>query len=521
MHVSDNAYLIKNTSIVSVCRGAGVLTGMLLDAIILASFGIGHETDAFFVALAIPILIDGTLGIQLTQVLIPQLASLEKESIPEGRWRFFSNLITIWLLVASLVAAVATAIAFFIIPLQAPGLAPSATKIAINMSMLLVWLVPLSGVVAMLQGALFSFHQFWLTSSTKAISNICIVASLLALRGVIGIYGLAIGYLFGFAVQCIVLWTALRRRGFVYRWTCDFRSPRVRDTTKLVFYPLAAQMLGECRTLVENFFASFYAPGVLSALRYASRIAYSVSGVLMSSVVTASTPMVAQYVADKNFDGMKRALRSGVQVLMFISVPVCAWLAFTGESLITLLFERGQFSKADVVLTSSLMALMTPYIFFSRAISITQTPFYAIKDTRTLAVGMILSFVFYLAIARPLLFWLGVYGFPLATSLSTALGALYMCVILHRSFGSIGWSKLRSFGARIICVGIATVVALVMIQRFGVPRSDGTLLSKFVAVIIPSLFGAVVFFGTALGLRVINVGDMAERLNLVRRKLSF
>ena len=73
----------------------------------------------------------------------------------------------------------------------------------------------------------------------------------------------AVGYLAGFATQCLVLWFALRRCGFSYRWNCNCRDPRLKDTVRLVLYPLAGQMLGECRTLVENFFASFYAPGVL------------------------------------------------------------------------------------------------------------------------------------------------------------------------------------------------------------------------------------------------------------------
>src|SRR6266487_6498971 len=103
----------------------------------------------------------------------------------------------------------------------------------------------------------------------------------------------------------VVFFFSSRRRHT--RWTGDWSSdvcssdldPRLKDTVKLVLYPLAGQMLGECRTLVENFFASFYAPGVLSALRYASRIIYALSGVLMSSVVTATTPMVAHHAAEK------------------------------------------------------------------------------------------------------------------------------------------------------------------------------------------------------------------------------
>src|SRR5438093_9079339 len=92
----ERSHLIRNTGVVSICSTAGVLSGLILDAVILASFGLGKQTDAFFVALAIPILIDGTLSIQVTQALVPILASLEKESGSGSAWDFLSNLITIW-----------------------------------------------------------------------------------------------------------------------------------------------------------------------------------------------------------------------------------------------------------------------------------------------------------------------------------------------------------------------------------------------------------------------------------------
>src|SRR5205814_7217398 len=77
---SEKRYLIRNTSIVSVCRSVGVLTGLILDAVILASFGLGIETDAFFAALAIPFMIDGSRSTQFTQVSATLLSSIETGS---------------------------------------------------------------------------------------------------------------------------------------------------------------------------------------------------------------------------------------------------------------------------------------------------------------------------------------------------------------------------------------------------------------------------------------------------------
>jgi len=224
----------------------------------------------------------------------------------------------------------------------------------------------------------------------------------------------------------------------------------------------------------------------------------------MSSVVTATTPMVAHYVAEKDFEGMKSTVRNGIKLLLFMSVPVCVWLTLTGDSLISLLFERGEFSKADAALTGSLMALMSPYILFSRAISITQTPFYAVKDTRTLMLSMVLSFMLYLLITPPLLYGLGVYGFPLATAASTALGTLIMGLFLRRSFGSMDWIRLRTFSVQLVCAIAIACLGFLLGRQSWMQLSTGGLPGKLLAVGIPSFLGMSAFFAGAIVFRLIN-----------------
>src|SRR5262249_41742535 len=155
-----------------------------------------------------------------------------------------------WFLVVSVLTCAAMITAVYVIPVQVPGIDSETMHMATKMNMLLLWLIPLGGLAAVLQGALFSLHHFWLASSTKAITNIGLLSVVLLLHRSIGIYSLALGYLCGFAAQSTALWIGLWRSGFRYRWSSSCRDPRLRDTTRLVLYPLTSQLMGECRTLV-------------------------------------------------------------------------------------------------------------------------------------------------------------------------------------------------------------------------------------------------------------------------------
>jgi len=170
-------------------------------------------------------------------------------------------------------------------------------------------------------------------------------------------------------------------------------------------------------------------------------------------------------------------------------------------------------------LTSSLLVLMTPYIFFSRAITVLQTPFYAVKDTRTLLISTILSFVLYAVTIGPLVHFFDYYGFPLATSLATGLGTLVMCVLMHRSFGSIGWSKLGRFGVRMACVAVAMVAALTLTGPVKLHLDPAGLFGKVLALAIPSVIALVAFCAAILFVRVVEPAVVFSQLRVLRQKV--
>jgi len=127
--LSSRSYLIDKTRVVLIWRGAGVVSGFLLDAAILAWFGMGTQTDAFFAALTIPFLIDGTISVQFTQVIVPMLAGVRQKGGEEAASAYLSNVITVWMVLVSILAGLAMTLSRFIMPLQVPGWSATATGV--------------------------------------------------------------------------------------------------------------------------------------------------------------------------------------------------------------------------------------------------------------------------------------------------------------------------------------------------------------------------------------------------------
>jgi peptidoglycan biosynthesis protein MviN/MurJ (putative lipid II flippase) len=224
--------------------------------------------------------------------------------------------------------------------------------------------------------------------------------------------------------------------------------------------------------------------------------------------------MVAHYIADRDFAGMKQVIRSSVKLLMLMSLPVCLWLICEGDKFVSLLFERGKFSHADATLTGQLVVLLTPYILFSRLISIAQTPFYATKDTKMLVASMVLGFMLYALVAPPSFYLLGVYGFPLATSLAAALGTALMCLLIHRKFGPMEWARFRGFALRLGGSILVSCGGFAFGNRLSINDNFSGFWGRCLAAGIPSALGLIAFALGAFAFRLVEPGELAGQLRL-------
>jgi len=510
----DKAYLVKNSTITTFCRGVGVATGLLLDAVIMGIFGLVSDVDAFFAAMALPLLISSALGTQFAQVLVPLLARIDKESGRARTSQFLNNVLTTWVVFGVLASLLGMLMAGTLMPLQIPGFKADATLLSVRISMMLVWLILIRGIGDILSCVLYAFHKYWLASLSRAMVNVCTIITLLVLQKQLGIYALAVSFLAGAASQCVVLWLAVRRLGFAFRPVVRIADPELQMLSRLMIYPSAGQMLSEFRTVLENYFASYYAAGVLSGLKYATRMITAISSIMMGGVVTATLPMVSHNMAENQVEEMKRNILRAMKLLLLLALPISAWLIFNGGAVVSILFERGKFLKSDGVLIARFLALMTPYILFGRVVSLIQIPFYAGMNTKTPLVGMIISFLLYLIFTPVLVYGCGIYGFPLSTSLTAICASVVMAVLMRRCFGPVGWGGLRDFSTKLLLAVFASCGGF-LLGRVLMPAFDSrTLAVKMLALAVPSAVGLGGFLIIA---QVIGFLDSAKMLRRLRR----
>jgi putative peptidoglycan lipid II flippase len=496
-------YLIKNASISTFCRSMGIVSGAALDAIILARFGLGGETDALFASLAIPMLITSALEIQTPKILIPALTNCTEQEGNEATSQFVSILITTFAAILCAGVLVLSAFAHLLIRLQAPGFQPGALHLGVRLFIVLVWLTFFQGLAPILQSFLFSRHRYLVPSLGRLTTTLPPIIVVTLYHARLGIYSVALGLVVGSLFQLLLLGITARANGLKWSLIWRPRDAKVREIVKMFGHPMLGHILSESKMFVENFLASLMGGGSLSVLRYASRIVEAISGVLLGGIVTSTLPLISTYASEKKVGEMKKSVLDAIRLIAFLALPISCWLIFTGQPMIVLLFERGRFTRADAVQTAILIALLTPYVIFGRLIGITQTPFYAKLDTKTPLLSVILFFALYTSSVSLLTRVIGIYGFPIASSFASVMTAIAMSALLHRAFGPLGWKLLKNFGWRMAVVMCLTICAFAIGHSIGGQFLSESLAAKLIRFLVPTALGFTAFLAASVGFRLL------------------
>jgi putative peptidoglycan lipid II flippase len=496
--------LFKNASITATLSGIGVVTGVVLDILILRAFGVSPETDALFAALTVPLLLVGVLSIQCPKVLVPIFAEYWGKENEKDGWKLLSNLLTTGLFILIGISLAGIALSSLVMRLQLPGFDTQAVGLAVGMSRILFLVIPAQGLAAVLTSILYSRQSYAVASSGKMVGNIVTIAALFIGRHNLSIEMVAAGMVVGGFIQVAILLFALFLQGFRYRFRLRLKDPDLVTLLRSFRYPVSGHVLSESGTIVQNILGSYLGAGSITVIRYASRIVSAIAGILLGSVVQVTLPVIARHAALNDIKAQRKALLESLQLLFTIGLPVCVWLTLAAQPLVILMFERGEFTRENALLTAIIIQLMVPDVMLGRVVSVTQTLFYSNMDMRTPLISTVIFTVANIVFAIVLVGLFGVIGMPIAVSLASISNTVYMISKLHGRFGPIGWNQLQDFGIRLAAASALGGIGLAIGSRVASLPAVSDSIAKIINVAIPTAFGFCVFLVAAYLLRLID-----------------
>lgn len=428
--------LLASSATVSIFNGLGVLAGFALDATIAALFGVGTQTDAFFSAWRLPYLGTVVLNMAVGATLVPlfsrAVAARDESTLSE----FFSRVFNAIVLGMAVLAGLGVLLSPWLIPALFAGLPPASRALAASLSRILFLTWILSGAVEVLRAFLYGHQLFALPTAINFVRSATVIAVVLVGRSVlakqmesdwVGLHLLAWGFVLGYCAQLMTVgWQAWRRTPLRWQPLLDPRHPRLQEAMRLARAPTAGALVRQSINLAETVIASYLPPGSVTVLSYANRLTFVVSSVFLSSVTTASMPMLSRTIGERQWREVRQTLASALRLVVFLALPLGVGLAALGVPVIRLLFERGRFSPEASRLTGTVLSFYALSILFLGYFRVVQAYFYA-----ALKASVVLVLFVILAVSAIGLDWwlagrIGVQGiamgFTVGTGLATALG---------------------------------------------------------------------------------------------------
>jgi len=398
--------------------------GYLRDLVLSSNLGASNIHDIFVVVFRIPNVFRSFFGEgAMSQSLVPSILEAKK-----NQNKFLHQVFTLLFTTLSIFVVFVLCFPDFFITLFAPGFLSDETKFnnSIYFLRLVFPYILLISVVAFLGAIQNANKYFQAVAATPIIFNITLIIFAISFSEltltVIGASILAAGL-----IQLILnLWITLK---FNYYPKLDFNF----DFSLLTSFfnrllpAIFAAGIYQINILVDTIFASFLQAGSPTWLYLSERIIQLPLGMFGVAVAVVSLPNISEFFQKKQYDILRANIFQGFCAVILVGFASFIGLFLLSESIVFLLFERGQFTSLDTIQTSNSLLAYAFGLPFLMSNKFFNTIYFAISKT-----SMVLKLGLFSLLINILLNYLFVYTLELnhvGIALATSFSAIFIYII--------------------------------------------------------------------------------------------
>ncbi len=428
--------LLRNVSIVSLMTLLSRILGFLRDVVLASTFGAGIALDSWVVAFRIPNFFRRLFGEgAFSQAFVPVLSELRARESQESVAAFISRIWSALFLVLAMLVAIAEVFATTVVMIFAHGFIHDPARFTLTVHMLRITF-PYIILISMtaLSGAVLNTHQrFALPAFAPVLLNIALISVALwwAPHSHTPIIVLAWGVIIGGFFQLAIQLPALARLGCLPRLRWGFRDPYVRQVLRLMVPALFGVSVAQLSLLIDNCFASFLPAGSISWLYFSDRLTYLPLGLFGVAIATVILPSLSRAFS-QNQERFGATIDWGIETLLLVGLPAAVGLWMLSGSMISVLFQHGDFSAFDVAMTQRSLKAYAIGLPAFMLIKVLASAFYSQKKVhipvRVAAFALLVNVIGNFVLIGPLAHA----GLALSTSIAASVNALLLVFLLLR-----------------------------------------------------------------------------------------
>jgi putative peptidoglycan lipid II flippase len=507
----------SSAGLIGLTAFAGAVVGFFLQLLVAFYFGASSQTDAYFMAISTSeMLTKLLLGGSITAVFLPLFVERLTRTNKESAWHLALNVLHLTAAAFVVVTALLGIFAGPFVNFIAPGFDSATTTLTIKLLRVLLPAFVFLFLVELTTSMLHSLKQFAIPALLRIIAPLTSIVVIMMFVQTFGIYALAAGTVIGSILQLSFLLWGLRRQGLTYRLVFQPRDPAIKRIIVLVHPFILSVLVTQGAGITYRILVSDLPTGSLAALKFAEKITQLLTIIFLTSVTMVIYPVLSAKAARHDYAGMRHTIASSLRLIALVTVPVVISVALLRESLVALIYQHGSFTAGDAALTSIALFYLVLGLTFNGIGSVLGHTTLALQETRAAVAVSIASQAIAIALFVLLVPPLAHAGLALASSLVpiaiTLLYYLYLTRIIPH-LAQIFWH--RTF-LKIIVLGTALTGTMLILRPLTRGLTTIPLASLIIQLVLPSLAGAMVFFGGAYLWRI---PEMQDLTGIVRQRL--
>ncbi|MGK7910159.1 MAG: murein biosynthesis integral membrane protein MurJ [Synechococcus sp.] len=402
-----------------------------------------------------------------------------------------------------------------IVYVLAPGVSPETRQLAAEQLRIMAPLAILAGQVGVGFGALNAADSYLLPSISPVLTNVTVIAALIAFGDKANPMVLAWGVLVGALLQWGAQLGLQIKLGITkLRARLDWHRPEVKAVLTLVIPAVISSGAVHINVYTDTFFASFV-PGdrTISNLAYAQLLYLTPLGILSNALLVPLMPYYSSLAVPERWPELRQRVRQGLVATGLSILPFAMLLAVLARPAVQLVYERGEFTPEVTVEVAALLAAYAVGMLFYLGRDVLVRIFYALEDSRTplkiSVVAIVLNAVFD---------WIGIRligapGLPLSTAGVNLVATIWLGVALRKQIGMWPWKQTLWDLARL--TGLMAIAAVATWQVQSILDAHwfaDRLVTLFIKLSLSAAVGLVAYSAGALLLRLPEVNLVIARL---------
>jgi putative peptidoglycan lipid II flippase len=512
-------------------------TGFLRTLVLIAAIGVAGLSDAYNNANTLPNTIYYLmLGGVFTSVVVPLLVRAAKRDPDRGE-AYAQRMFTLGAVALLAVTVVATLLAGPLVDLYAPTIhGPPGSPYGAEHHLMVVWayfFIPqifFYGMSSLIGAILNTRGRFAAPMWTPVINNLVVIAVggfYIVTVGLnkdpqnissAGVQLLGIGTTLGVIAQTVALFPSLRRAGFRWRPTLEFKPGEVSEMGRMAGWMSVYVVSQWAGYLVVQIVANAASGGLNGYSAYSIawqlfQLPYAIIGI---SVITALLPRMSEHANARRYSLVRDDFSIGVRLASVLVVPAAIYLFVLGgplaEFLIGWFHSTGPYHARYIGEVFGLFSLgLVPYMLTQLQLRV----FYSFQDSRTAALVGVLTMGISIAAAYVALATLPrldvVAGLAVAYGITNLVGATVGWALLLRRVGSLdGWAIARSLTRMHVATVPGLVFAVAVMIGAGHVLHNPSAAYGFVVTVVGGGGAVLLYALCARALRVAEFGFLAQ-----------